>query len=383
MTRVDPVPGAPDAARPLLVVHVPRTGGSTLKFMLRTTFGQQRTLLDAHWFRTESADLSGFAVVEGHLGAEFFTRTFGPDWVANGFTLLREPVARTVSQARHLRARPGPLQHHLAETVRDPGTVFEQIPMLRNLQTKQLSRTPLDAPVVSLDALERAKATLDQLAFGVTEAFDTSIALLMERLAIGIPKFDVANVSRGAHDDDLLSEEFRAAARAANDVDQQLHEYAAALFRTRITTFTESLLGLDLEESTLTCGLRYRGLPVEGAIRLHGARSRRACRVGCSSTAAPPTRRSCGSAPGWSRSSPESSVTTRPPDARPPQPERRRGRDGHDPARRPVDRAGRVRPCPQPAAPAQVIEVTRIEPEPLVARSVTAAKARINKLRRR
>ena len=213
MTRVDPVPGKPRADLPLLVLHIPRTGGSTLKFMLRTTYGQARTLLDAHWFRTADEDLSGYAVVEGHLGVEFFARKFGAGWTANGITLLRDPVARTVSQARHIRARPGPLQEQLLGRVENPAELFERIPTLGNLQTKHLSRTPLDAVVVDDSALAEAKATLDALAFGVTERFDSSIALLMERFRLGIPKFDVANVSVGIHDDDLLSDEFRARIR--------------------------------------------------------------------------------------------------------------------------------------------------------------------------
>jgi hypothetical protein len=380
MTRVDPVPGEPRADLPLLVLHIPRTGGSTLKFMLRTTFGQARTLLDAHWFRIADEDLGGYAVVEGHLGVEFFARKFGAGWCANGITLLREPVARTVSQARHIRARPGPLQEQLLARIGNPAELFERIPTLGNAQTKHLSRTPLDAAVVGEGALAEAKATLDQLAFGLTESFDSSIALLIERFRLGVPKFDVANVSAGTHDDDLLSEEFRAAAAEHNEFDRRLHDYATTLLSARIASYTESLLAVPADECPLTCGLRYRSRPVDGAIRV-------------------PARDVTARFSGWALLDGHAAdaalvrvgdrVTPLVP-----------GIERDDAARRTHDldnrNAGVIGTLTIPAGAesieliafdrargrraSQVVEVTRVEPEPLVARSATAVKSRFNKL---
>src|SRR5262245_364794 len=146
--RADPVPGAPDPGRPLLFSHIPRTAGSTLKYVLRSTLGHQRTLLDAHFYRTDDEDLHRFALVEGHLGVDFFDVRFGADWQANGLTMLREPTARTVSQARHLRARPGPFQEQLRARVDDPEDLFARLPRLTNTQTRYLAGIHRDEPDV-------------------------------------------------------------------------------------------------------------------------------------------------------------------------------------------------------------------------------------------
>jgi hypothetical protein len=266
--RADPVPGVPDPRRPLLFSHIPRTAGSTVKYVLRSTIGHQRTLLDAHFYDTEGEDLHRFALVEGHLGVDFFAERFGADWHANGLTMLRDPSARTVSQARHIRARPGPFQDQLRERINDPEDLFQRVPRLTNLQTKYLAGLHLDAPAVDAGALALAKANLDRLAFGVAESFDSSVALLMERLGFGIPKFDAVNVSRGTHDDDLLTDEFRAAATRHNDVDGQLYDYATGLLRERIEQFASALLYTAADRAPLQCRLRFRRQHIEQQIRL-------------------------------------------------------------------------------------------------------------------
>jgi hypothetical protein len=268
MTRFDPVSGEPNPKLPILFVHIPRTGGMTLNYMLQRTFGHERTLLAAHWYRAEHEDLERFSFVEGHHGIGFFLSKFGPDWYSNAITMLRDPVARTVSQARHMRAVPGPHQDYLRAPVRNPAEVFERIPRLTNLQTKQLSKTHLDTAPVDTSALDEAKATLDRLAFGLTETFDSSVALFIERFGLGVPRQEIANVSHGKQDDDLRSDDFRAAAREHNDLDQQLYDYAATLWRSRVATFTTALLAMPADDASLTCGLRFRRRPVESSIEL-------------------------------------------------------------------------------------------------------------------
>jgi hypothetical protein len=267
-SSADPVPGAPDPDRPLLFAHIPRTAGSTVKYVLRSTLGHARTLLDAHFYDTEGEDLCRFALVEGHLPVDFFAGRFGPDWHRNGLTMLRDPTARTVSQARHIRARPGPFQDVLRERVSDPETLFARVPRLANLQTKDLAGLHLDEPDVGDAALDTAKANLDRLAFGIAESFDSSMALLMERLRFGIPKFDAVNVSRGAHDDDLLSGDFHATATRHNDVDRRLYDYAAGRLRERIDDFARALLYTPADQAALRCRLRFRRQVVEHQIRL-------------------------------------------------------------------------------------------------------------------
>jgi hypothetical protein len=264
----DPVPGTPDPNRPLLFSHIPRTAGSTVKYVLRSTLGHRHTLLDAHFYDTDDEDLHRFALVEGHLGVDFFADRFGADWHANGLTMLREPTARTVSQARHIRARPGPFQEELQERVTDPEALFAKLPRLTNTQTRYLAGIHRDEPHVDAAALDTAKANLDRLAFGVAESFDSSMALLMERLGYGIPRFDTVNVSRGTQDDDLLSDEFRAIATRHNDLDRQLYDYATGLLQERIDRFVATLLYTPGDFAPLRFRLRFRRQHIEERIEL-------------------------------------------------------------------------------------------------------------------
>lgn len=110
----DPVTAEPDPLRPIMFVHVPRMGGTTVKRALQLVFGTQRTLLDVQTFDTGDVDLGGYALIEGHRLASFYRRAFGDDWSSNGFVLLRDPVARVVSQARHMRALPHHRDHLIA-----------------------------------------------------------------------------------------------------------------------------------------------------------------------------------------------------------------------------------------------------------------------------
>lgn len=262
----DPVPGRPDPDVPLLLLHVPRTGGSTLKFMLREVHGADRTLLDAHRFPTEPLAGSGLAVIEGHVSAPFFARAFGPDWPANAVTLLRDPVARVVSQARHIRARPGPLQSTLAAPVTDPDALFGRLPRLADLQTKLLAGHPIDEPADE-GALGAACATLDRMAFGSTEDLDLAVALGSERFRFGAVRFGVTNAAAPTGDDDLRSAAFRTAAEAHNRFDVRLRAHADRVLAERVERFTTTLLDLPLAEAGATGAVRFLRRDLVGPIR--------------------------------------------------------------------------------------------------------------------
>ena len=263
-----PIPHEPGESPPLLFLHIPRTGGSTLKFMLRAVFGMERSLVDAHLYRTDDEDLREYAFVEGHQSAAFFANRFGSQWHSNGVTMLRDPVARAVSQARHIRERPGPFQHYLRKEVSDPAEAFERIPQLSNFQTKLLSYAPVGSMPVGGEALEQAKKNLDRLTFGITEAFDASMALVVDRFDLRIPRFGVVNAAKGTGDDDLRSDEFRAMALGRNDLDCRLYEYAERTLRSRVSSFSKTLLSQPANDAVLTCGVRFGGRPVSDGTRI-------------------------------------------------------------------------------------------------------------------
>ena len=153
--------------------------------------------------------------------------------------------------------------------MRDPEDLFTRVPRLTNLQTKYLAGMHLDEPNVDAGVLATARANLDRLAFEIAESFDSSMALFIERLRFGIPKFDIMDVSRWDDDDDLLTDEFPAAATRHNDIDQQLYEYATELLRERIADFVQTLIIYTPgDHAALQCRLRFRRQHVEQQIRL-------------------------------------------------------------------------------------------------------------------
>ena len=267
-TSADPAPGTPDPSKPILFPHIPRTAGFTLKGILQATFGMERSLLDVHFDRGPPRDMTGFAVVEGHRLARFFERSFGTRWLANGVTLLRDPVNRVVSQARHIRAMPRNVHHReLVRDVREPVEIFERLPHLANFQTKMLASR---LPTATLDsaALTAAKATLERMAFGLTERFDDSVTLFAERFGLVLPEFGTTNASPPTGDDDLRGARFRDEARRWNELDCELYQYATELFAARVSLYTDRLFDLASESGEMQGVLRISHRLVEGTVDL-------------------------------------------------------------------------------------------------------------------
>ncbi len=258
-----------------MFVHVPRTAGTTVKLALQSIFGMDRTFLDAHHYDRTGLDTGRYGVVEGHLLSTYFANSFGPAWAANGFVLLRDPVARVVSQARHIRALVRHREHEkLVPAVDDPAVVFDRVPTLSNLQTKMLAGKGPRARQVDDEHLEQAKALLDRIAVGVTESFFESVTLMAERFALALPRFRSENASPSSGDDDLRSRAFRQEAKERNQLDIALHEYATSVVRQRLQHYVEQLLALPLDAGELRWSLRSKaGLVGDEILFLDGARS--------------------------------------------------------------------------------------------------------------
>ena len=80
-------------------MHIPRTGGFTLKHLLEDCTGLATRLLDLHKYASKNVDPAAYQVIEGHVSFKKARRMAG---APNTITIVREPVARTVSVARHL-----------------------------------------------------------------------------------------------------------------------------------------------------------------------------------------------------------------------------------------------------------------------------------------
>jgi hypothetical protein len=151
-------------------------------------------------------------------------------------TMLRDPVERA---AAHLRRR-GTSEQSLEEMLVQPQS--------SNLQTRFFCNDPDPLGELPSDALDQAKASLEQLAVvGLEERFDESLALFQVALGTNAAGADPRNGRRRAGRD--LEPAQRTLIEQANSLDVELYEHARTLF-------DKALLAAGPQVEQLTAALR-------------------------------------------------------------------------------------------------------------------------------
>ena len=202
-----------EGRRCTVFLHIPKTGGVTLRGTLRHKYpGRVITL---HSPRAPERvrevpveERRAARVLTGHL-------PYGVDHYmpqeCDYITMLREPVARVVSTYQHVLDHP---RHWFHDEAVGHDMGLEDFVMAvegprDNLQTRLLSglvegelvtRTAGSVEVTTLGAraLDEAKANLDRfLVVGLTERFDESFILVRRALGWRLPMYSTGNASRG------------------------------------------------------------------------------------------------------------------------------------------------------------------------------------------
>jgi hypothetical protein len=158
------------------------------------------------------------------------------------FTVLRDPVERTVSELFYARDDRGNLPAEMGldrfleeELLRSYNS---QTAFLAGLTTRHhLDGMPLRRSQFDRELLERAKRNLEaHEVVGLTERFDETLLLL--RNAYGWPLartlYRRANVGAARRRAPRLAPAQLEAVRAANELDQELYEWGRELFGTRL-----------------------------------------------------------------------------------------------------------------------------------------------------
>lgn len=227
-----------------LFVHLQKTGGTALLRRLRHHFGPERVYPTPSEQGTPEVALGTERMVErvsADADIEVVTGHF-PLCVADllprpvTFTLLRDPVERTLSFLRHQReVEPRFARASLEEIYRDP---VSSAPLVTNHMVKMLSMTleemaegALTPLVVGDTHLDRARRNLTERidVMGLQEHFDVFCTDLETTFGwdLGPPGFMNRTSPVPA------SQELRERIRADNGADIALHRSAAELWRTR------------------------------------------------------------------------------------------------------------------------------------------------------
>jgi hypothetical protein len=238
------------ARDPLLLVHLPKTAGTTLAQLLRYHYSggafmgagnvlsrpeEARPRLEAVARKPAIRAASGhvsFGLAEQVLPGAIFV------------TILREPVGRTLSQFSFLAeaGRGGGLvPPGLDEDAGGLGLeeMVERGYLLDDLQTRMLCGLVSPYDDLPADALERAKTNLrERFAYvGTTERFDQLLAVL--NLDLGWPTTAHEPARENQNRPAQVSDELRALAAERSPRDLELHAFAGELLSERVDAAVE------------------------------------------------------------------------------------------------------------------------------------------------
>jgi Sulfotransferase family len=223
----------------LVFLHVPKTGGQTVRSALIWNFPESERIhldildrpLDEAMNSIPLERRSHARLVWGHI--PYGIHLYMPQR-CEYFTILREPIARVVSVYKYiLRTR----DHVLHDRVATEGIPLEEYlesgmdeGQTENSQTRQLSGRQFG----DLDraALVEAKHNLEaSLVVGLTERFEETFVLLRRILGLRMPFYITRNVSPPYEVSDRAVE----LARERNELDFELYRFARELFAAQLS----------------------------------------------------------------------------------------------------------------------------------------------------
>ena len=231
-------------AEVILFNHIPKTAGSTLKHILWSAVGGDRVLFSMGFHDErlpglrEQLDrpLAGPHALVAHTGYGLHERLPGRHEYP-AFTILRDPVERTVSEyfagvSKGRIAEGTPIEDFLADDVYR--SFNRQTAFIGGLSARHnLDRVPARRDQYDAELLERAKRNLEaHEVVGLTERFDETLLLLRDAYGWSAVStlYAPVNVSdrRRVAPDPSASE--LTSIRAANALDIELYEHARGLF---------------------------------------------------------------------------------------------------------------------------------------------------------
>lgn len=235
-------------------IHIRKTAGTSMRSVLRHNYSKEQTcpelsqadLMTKHAGEDIGKYLDQFRLVSGHyytLPKYFITKR-------EVVTILREPIARTISEINQIRNDSRDLLHAqaIALRVEDMFTDERFDKALKNSQTRFLVMNA-NAGYAGLSDGERvavAKKYLDRIAFvGLTEQFDLSVKMMCTlfgwSMPMRTPQLNRKITAAGIKDDESLP--YRDLIEQHNTLDVEVYEYAKQLFERRVNEISKKKNG--------------------------------------------------------------------------------------------------------------------------------------------
>jgi hypothetical protein len=258
--------------RTAVFLHIPKTAGSTMRFILRAQYAKEHllhlkgdpTMVETlHNFKMgDGAGRENIQLLSGHI--EFGIHEYLP-LPADYFTLLRDPIDRILSDYYYiLRTPTHPRYEEMTRKKMSIEAYIEQ-GILENAQTRLISGTWLTNPrQCDRKSLEMAKENLKNhfVVVGLTNRFDETLLLLQKALGWQNIVYAKRNVTRNRPGLEAVSDGDLAAMKQVSEFDAELFKYVTQTFDEKLAS-----LGASFERDVQLFRLRLRAEPYLAQIR--------------------------------------------------------------------------------------------------------------------
>jgi Galactose-3-O-sulfotransferase len=229
----------------VIFLHIPKAGGTTLNGIINQQY-PKRTTFRFHGIETWNTinDLpqqrrESLRLIRGHFA--FGLHQFLP-CPTTYFTLLRDPIARFVSEYHYIRRSPGLKSHEQLQAMTLEEYVDVKGQGAGNLQTRLIFGLSKTSATTPSEVVATAKRNLDQYfgVVGLVEQFDETLVLLQKQFNWRSPVYVQQNVtSAGEKKRAAIADATLEKIKQCNAMDLELYEYAVHKFEQQVAEISD------------------------------------------------------------------------------------------------------------------------------------------------